>query len=246
MPAYVTHTSSSGSDTIAKPAGGSVGDLMAYMIRANNPDCLGTSGIGWSPAWLSGWTMGMLMNVDASFSPVDRPGISDCNFAIKTGVRIVDGSEPSSYTFTDILAGPLTTLPVEIVMMLFTDIDPSVPVDDWKVKTNFVLSGPQAQTGSAVCDAVTTIQPTLLIAMLGAENQLPAAPSGFTSRYSGTRSRIATKDESATGAITVPAVSLSPDDAWMVEIIALTGEAVEEPPEPGFRDYCQSVNMEVA
>lgn len=236
MPTYVGQTTSSNSDTCAFPSG-SVGDVIIYAVKGKNPVCDGNNGIGWSAG------VHPLLPSTSIFIWSHNPAhvVTDCNWAWLLGARELDGTEPASVTFVDILGNPMTTPPEEIVFCLFTDIHPTTPFMDFANRVNYPWA-PDAQSTEAMFYPLSNTTETLMIASLAAEDQCPPTPSGYTSIFEGSRTRIAIKAETTIGQITVPSVTLSPADAWGTSAISLTGEATVEPPEPGYRPDCNTIN----
>ena len=162
-----TATQATSSGVGIKPTGVVSGDVLVALLGNYNANFVTT--------WAStGWSV---LDTQAEHS---GPGGSELNCAIM--YKVAGGSEPSTYTFTNGIAGNIS-----IIMTAYSGVDNSTPFDTSKTK-NTSGAGNATVTGTAISPSGSTDK--LLWMWFGDDASLSGSPTGtigaLTIRVDGT------------------------------------------------------------
>lgn len=214
-PSFRGEAHSTDSASCDVPVGAQVGDILFAVVRATaasisdplpNMNMAEFQGL---PGVSAGYTVNFAVDLGA-------PSLTTWSGQI--AYRIVDGTEPASYSFSTLI-GP-AVIPDEITVLCYTGVNQAVPVED----TSGTAS-PARQTAVSFIQVDALTDNDLIVAFTMTESQVPAASSGYAVNYAGGLIGVASKVNASAGGVIPPATTLSSIDTWGTRAFSLKAQA---------------------
>src|SRR5690349_15553089 len=180
IPTLRSPSCSNSSDSCDAPAEMQIGDLLMVVIRCEKQPS--NTEAPWHDEAGQFWPPSA---IHFNFDPDVVPEASNAMWSGFIGLRTVDGTEPSTYTFENLTAGVVGPInAIEIGMFCFMDIDAVDAMNNtegvgWEIAVNGDFDGdgfyspesPAAQRAKVQFLPITPVSPSLLIAIIFVEDQ---------------------------------------------------------------------------
>lgn len=212
-PSFRSVESVTGSATCDVPADAEVGDLLFAVIRNTAPIGQPLPNVNMGPFMGTGLNAGFVTNF-----AVELGAPSLTTWSGQIAYRVVDGTEPSSYTFASIFGGPAVGTE-ELAILCFTGLNQATPVEDTSGTASTVR---QSSVTFIQVDALSDND--LIVAFTITESQAPSASAGYTSNFAGSLIRVASKVEASSGGYIPPSTTLPAIDTWGTRTFSLKAQ----------------------